>query len=404
VSDRPFDIVVYGATGFTGRQAARYLAEHAPEGLRWTIAGRRAEALEQLAGELGLEAAPIVADSTDEDSVDAMVGQARVLLTTAGPFARYGTPVVAACVHHKTHYVDITGESPWVARMAERFHDTAREDGTAIVPFCGFDSVPSDLGTWFTARALQERTEGDVGRVTAAFAVYGGGLNGGTLASMLHLAEQFPARDLADPFLLVPGRTTREQWAAHADPRRPVYDPQRERWMMPFFMGPVNTRVVRRSAWLLQERGEGYGPDFAYQEFLDVKKGSRTRAWGATLALGAGLSLVQQKLGRKLLEAVGPSPGEGPSDASMDRGGFRVIYRAEAADGATTLTARMECEGDAGNRSTVRFLAEAALTLAVDTTALDLGPGKGGVLTPAVALGGPYLERLRARGVRMAVS
>ena len=176
--DRNFDIVVYGATGFTGRQAAAYLAEHAPDGLRWTIAGRRPDALAALREELGLSAEPIVADSGAPETVDAMAAQTRVLLTTAGPFARYGTPVVAACVARGTHYVDITGETPWVADLIEAFHDEAAKAGTRIVPCCGFDSVPSDLGAWWLVRQIHEATGKGARSVRAAFSMYGGGLNG----------------------------------------------------------------------------------------------------------------------------------------------------------------------------------------------------------------------------------
>lgn len=400
MSDRPFDIVAYGATGFTGRQVAAWLAEHAPEGVRWTIAGRRADALADVAREVGLEAEPIVADSSDQASVDAMAARTRVVITTAGPFARYGTPVVQACVRNKTHYCDITGESPWVAGLIEQFHEQAQKDGTRIVPFCGFDSVPSDLGTWFVVRALQDRSDSPVTSVRAAFKIHGGGLNGGTLASALNLMEHFEPKQLADPFLLTPGRTPREVWSANADPRGPVHDPHRDRWMMPFFMGPVNTRVVRRSAWLFGERGAPYGEAFTYQEYMDVSRGSRFVARRNTLAMGAAMAAASHPWGRSLLRRVGPSPGQGPSAEAMDKGGFRVHYRGENLAGEAVV-AEMRSPGDAGNRSTVRFLCNAALTLALDGENLGFAPGNGGVLSPAVALGASYLGRLREYGVQL---
>lgn len=402
MTDARFDVVVYGATGFTGRQCAAYLAEHAPPDLRWTLAGRRADALAQVAAEVGLAAAPIVADSADEASVDAMVRQARVVLTTAGPFSQYGDPVVRACVAHGAHYVDITGESPWVARLIEAHHDRARADGTRIVPFCGFDSIPSDVGVRFVVEELRARLGQRARRVTATFALRGGGLNGGTLASGLALAEAYPRRDLADPFLLSPGRTSREQWSEHADPRGPVFDAERRRWVAPFLMGPVNTRVVRRTAALLAGSDAAYGEAFAYQEYVDVRAGSRLRAALMTTALGAGVALMGSGAGRSLLRAVGPKPGQGPSEAARAGGSFRVLYRAEAEDGRV-LRAEMDSPGDAGNVSTVRFCCESALALARDGDALGIGPGSGGVLPPAIALWPTIVDRLRARGVVLRV-
>ncbi|TVQ88738.1 MAG: saccharopine dehydrogenase [Deltaproteobacteria bacterium] len=402
-SDRPFDVIVYGATGFTGRQAASYLAAHAPAALRWTLAGRRIDALRQLAEELGLSADPLVADSTEPASLDALAQQTRVLLSTAGPYAKYGGPVVQACVDHRTHYVDITGESPWVAGLIARHHERALADGTRIVPFCGFDSIPSDLGARLMVRALRDTFNEPTARIVAAFSLRGGGLNGGTLASALNLAEQFSPRELADPFLLCPGETTRAQWQAHRDPQGPVFDPARERWMAPFVMGPVNTRVVRRSAHLFAERGEPYGPRFAYQEYMDVSRGRRRRALTLTAGLGIFVGAMRSGVGRALFRRFGPKPGDGPSEAAMERGSFRVWYRAES-DGGRCLQGSMVSPGDAGNVSTVRFCCESALALATQAEALGIAPGRGGVLTPAVAVGDVLLERLQARGVEWSVA
>lgn len=403
MSDRPFDLVVFGATGFTGRLAAHWLAEHAPGGLRWTLAARRAPALKAIAEEVGLDDEGIVADSTDRDSIDAMVRQTRCVLSMAGPFADYSDPVVAACVEHDTHYVDITGEAPWVRDLIEQHHERAREQGTRIVPMAGFDSVPSDLGTWFCVQQVRERFHDPTRSVTATFALRGGGLNGGTLASALRLAERYPAKDLADPFLLTPGRTSREQWTAHADPRGPVFDTHRQRWTMPHVMGSINSRVVRRSAWLFQEADAPYGPDFHYHEYADVGGGRRWRASLLTLGLGLGFKMLRSRTGRRVAARLGPDPGEGPSEQAMQEGSFRVTYRAESV-GGRALTAKMESPGDAGNVSTVRFACCAAMTLLFDAEEIGLGPGTGGVLTPAFALGEAYLTRLRSHGVSLEVT
>lgn len=402
MSDRPFDLVLFGATGFTGKVAARWLAENAPAGLTWTLAARREGALRELAAEVGLGREVIVADSKDAASIDAMVSQARCVLSTAGPFMDYSAPVVEACVRHQTHYVDITGEVPWVRDLIEAHHDSARESGTCILPMCGYDSVPSDLGAWFCAREVRERLDQATRSVTAVFSMRRGGLNGGTLATGLLLQERYPARDLVDPFLLTPGKTTREAWTAHADPRGPVFDTHRQRWTIPHIMGPANTRVVRRSAYLFEQDGAGYGPDFRYQEYADVKGGSRIRAHAISGAMGGAFMALQSSVGRRVLKKLGPSPGEGPSEEAMEQGSFRVVYRAEAEDGQA-LVAELHSPGDAGNISTIRFACCAAMTLLFDEDEIGLGPGRGGVLTPAYALGEPYLARLRNHGMSLDV-
>jgi short subunit dehydrogenase-like uncharacterized protein len=396
---RPLDVVVYGATGFTGAQCAAYLAAHAPMGVRWTVAGRRADALRQVAERVGAPEPPIVADSSDPASLQRLAARSRVVLSTAGPFSLYGEPVVRACVDQRTHYVDITGETPWVAQMIAAHHDRARIDGTRVVPMCGFDSVPSDLGARLAAAEVRARFGRATRRVTAVFALRGGGLNGGTLASGLALAERYPGSDLDDPFLLSPGAPGAADPAAHADPTGPVFEPIRQRWVAPFVMGPANTRVVRRSAMLLASSpGQAFGADFAYQEYVDVRGGTRGRARLMATAMRVGRGLLGSAAGRALLRAVGPRPGAGPSQQARDSGSFRVWYVAEADDGRL-LQAEMTSPGDAGNVSTVRFCCEAALALACDETALGVAPGNGGVLTPAVALWPTYPARLAARGV-----
>ena len=182
--NRPFDVILYGATGFVGRQTARYFAEHAP-GVRWAVAGRSANKLKALAARFA-QANPgiVVADADDAEALDALAARARVVLSTAGPFARYGSELVAACVRHGTHYVDITGETPWIRRMIDLHHIAAVKNGARIVPACGFDSVPSDLGGWLVANALREQHGEACASVKACFSMRGG-LNGGTAASMM---------------------------------------------------------------------------------------------------------------------------------------------------------------------------------------------------------------------------
>lgn len=400
---RPYDVILYGATGFTGRQTAAWFAAHAPAGLRWAIAGRSREKLAQVASELGQAVDLIAADSADPASVDAMAAQTGVLLSTAGPFARLGDPVVAACVAHGVHYVDITGETPWVRRIIDRHHEEARAKAIRIVPCCGFDSVPSDLGAWMMVSAL--KAQGRTPRAVRSIFSAKGGFNGGTLASMLNLMGGDEQRALADPVLLNPeALRTREQRAANRDQRSAAWDPVLQRWTAPFFMAPVNTRVVRRSAALSAGWGEPWGEDFRYSESMGV---GRSLSWLSATAVTGGLGLFfglsKSSAFRAALERLGPAPGEGPSEAVMDGGWTKTRYIAEDTEGGL-LQGEFFSPGDPGNRVTVAILCSAAVALVEGAQHLPGGAGRGGVLTPATALGTPLLDRLRAAGMRWEVA
>lgn len=394
--ERPYDIVVYGATGFTGRQATRYLAEHAPDGLRYAIAGRSRDKLTALAGELAAIRAPagvIVADADDANAVHAMCGQTRVVLNTAGPFSRHGDTVVDGCAMRATDYVDITGETPWVRRLIDRHHQPAAAEGTRIIPFCGVDSVPSDLGALALVDHLRQTRGTGTVRVEAIFAARGG-LNGGTLASGIAIAERGWLAEVGDPTLLDPPEARGE---AEADPTRPRHHEGFGRWTAPFVMGPINTRVVRRSHALGRLAGAGYGERFTYQEYMDCGTGVTGAAMAAALTAAqvAFAPALATKPGRAIAERLGPAPGEGPSEKTMDGGFLRVRYLAEGEDGHR-VGATLRAEGDPGNRVTVMMLCESALALALDHAALPKG---GGVLTPATGIGLRLLDRLRAAGM-----
>ncbi len=377
------DLVLFGATGFVGRQAARYLAEHAPASLSVGLAARSADKLEALAASLNREVELLVVDVSDPASVDDMARRARVLLTTVGPYARYGDPVVDACVEHGTHYLDITGEVPWVQQVIARHHARAAAEGTVLVPFSGFDSVPSDLAAWMAVDWLR-RERGTGTRWVRVGFVASGGINGGTLASALHMAEDQSIAGYA-PGALAPDMTGVE---VQDRPATPWIDGKK---LAPFFMGPVNTRVVARSAALARQRGEPWGKHFHYEEGVEAASALAVTGWKVGLgAMGALLSLSP---GRALLRRLGPSPGEGPSEEVMDGGFVRARIRAEGEDG-TQVEGSMKAKGDPGNRVTAVLLCESALTLA-----LGEGTGRAGVLTPSEALGRGLLERLRGAGM-----
>jgi short subunit dehydrogenase-like uncharacterized protein len=361
---RKYEVVLFGATGFTGRQTVTYFARHAPAGLRWAVAGRNQEKLRALEAPVDV----LLADSGDQASVDAVVSRTRVLLNTAGPFARYGTPVVDACVRFRTDYVDITGEVSWVRRLVDQYHDHAARDGVRIVPCCGFDSVPSDLGAFLLARHHH------ASMVRGYFQLGGGGLNGGTIASVANMVASRHARDVtrADVFDM------------------PHFDELIGTWVGPFFMAPVNTWVVGRSASLFAAWGEPYPAGFTYREYLKFTPPlAAAKAIAASTAIGlAGVVVSIPALFNAILPLL-PQPGAGPSEAKMDEGWFSCDLVGRTAEGER-VRALIQNRGDAGNRSTVKMLCESAFCLAIGQSTHH-----GGVLTPATAFGDHLAKRLR---------
>ncbi|MFM2247405.1 MAG: hypothetical protein RL071_3479 [Pseudomonadota bacterium] len=397
-SDRPLDLVLLGATGFVGRQCAAHLARHAPPGMRWAVAGRDRARLEAARAAAGATSAELrVVDTADAAAVEALVAEARVVLTTVGPYAKYGDAVLGACARLGTDYVDITGETPWVRRMIDQHHEAAVASGARIVPFCGFDSVPSDLGVWMLVEWIRATWGEPVREVRAAFSAKGG-FNGGTLDSALTLRERGDLRMLADPFLLNPAdRRPGPAPARSKDPRGTVSDPALGT-LAPFFMAPVNTRVVRRSHAIFASRGQDYGPDFVYQEYMRPPGGA-VGAWVMMAGMGAFFALSGKPWGRDLLRRFAPKPGEGPSEAQMDAGGFKVELVAEA-QGGRTVRGKVASAGDPGNRVTTKIVCEAALCLLYDRAALPQGAG---ILTPATAFAAPLRARLEAQGFTFVV-
>jgi short subunit dehydrogenase-like uncharacterized protein len=372
--DRRFDVVLLGATGFTGRQAVRWMKEHAT--VRWAVAGRDRAKLDAL----GVDS--LVVDTSDPASVDGMVAATKVVASTAGPFLELGMPVVEACVRHGTHYADISGEPPWTRQLIDRFQVPAVEQGTAIVPSCGFDSVPSDLGAWLVVRQLRAAHSEGTRSVEGRFRVKAGGWNGGTLATARVLSRHADRSWMSDPHVLEPAWTPRPEKPSRAIERAD------DGWTTPFVMAPTNRTVVYRSAAL-----SAYGSQFSYDERMIVSTAGKARGIAAGLAV---LGLLPASLLDAATKIAGPAPGRGPSEAQMEAGWFRASFHGVGERGATAR-ALIESPGDPGNRSTVRMLCSAALCL------LD-GRSAGGVLTPATAFGDRLVDRLRAHGVRIEVA
>ncbi len=383
---RTYDIVMYGATGFTGRLTAEYLATHmAASKLRWAIAGRNREKLDAvkrglLAFERKAESLGVLeANAESADSLESLARSTRVVITTVGPYARYGEPLVAACARAGTDYVDLTGEPEFVDRMLERYDDTARQSGARIVHCCGFDSIPHDLGAYFTVKQLPP----DRPIVVEGFVRGGGSFSGGTWASALGAFAD------AGPYLRR-RMAKRGRRAAEAGrkvrpaPQRLHYEKELGAWACP--LPTIDPQIVIRSARALSE----YGPDFQYGHFAEVR--SLGTVIGGVMGIGALVALAQIGPARRALERLRPS-GAGPSAEQRAKAHFRVRFHGRAGDQRVTTEVR---GGDPGYGETSKMLAESALCLAFDRDRL---PERAGVLTTAVAMGDRLIERLQAAGI-----
>lgn len=399
---RAYDVVLYGATGFVGRQTVAYFAAHPDvkaSGLRWALAGRSQDKLEDVRAACNApQAGIVVAEAHDAKAMAALAKNTAVVLSTAGPFALYGSELVAACVKHGTHYVDITGETPWVRDMIARHDSAAQRKAARIIPFCGFDSIPSEMSAYLAMEAMQQRYGVPCTSVKSAFSIRGG-FNGGTLASLFNILATGQSGALANPFLLNPAGTEPANTAAHADLKGPRHDADFDAWLGPFFMAPINTRVVRRSAAQL-----GYGPDFEYQEYLRLGRGPAAAAAATTLSVMAASQVALRWAPiRALAQKLSPPPGAGPSEASMDGGSFRCQWIGKSAQGHTVRGVVAD-QGDPGNRATTKMVCESALALALQLDELPGGRKQGGFLTPTSGLGDVLVQRLRRAGMKLDVS
>lgn len=299
--------------------------------------------------------------------------------------------------------VDITGETPWVRELCDRYHDKAASNGTRIIPSCGFDSVPSDLGTYLVVRHIQQELGVSCLAVKAYFQL-NGGFNGGTLASGFNLYNSGKVDQLGNPFLLnLSNAYSPMEMERNRDPQFPQYDADIGTWVAPFFMGAINTRVVRRSSALYSQWQESYGSDFTYQEYLKFDLPlAPLGAVGITVGTALFTSAMQQPLIRNLLQPLLPQPGSGPSEKTMNEGWFRCEILGLTSDGRKVRG--LICDkGDPGNRATVKFLCESALSLALNEDRLPGGQQRGGILTPATGLGEVLEERLRKAGMTIQV-
>ncbi len=402
MSDRTYEVVVFGATGFAGRLTALYLQDTYGDDLRWAVAGRSQDKLDAVVAELAErrpDAPPVPtvrADSSDLASLKAMAAQTAVVITTVGPYAKYGLPLVQACAEEGTHYADLTGEPPFIRRSIDGFHETARQTGARIAHCCGFDSEPSDLGAYLVQRIAIEALGAPCDEVEFVLWWAKGGFSGGTLASALNILEEAKEdrqvrRVMADPYSLCTerGPDDREQMGVRYSEAGGV-------WTAPFFMAAVNEKVVRRSNELLDHR---YGRDFRYGESLRTGRGKRARLRALGMAAGMGVGVTALSVGpiRRLVGRRATQPGDGPSEEAIEAGGFEARLFGWK-DGEVAVEVRVKGDRDPGYGATACMLAETGLGLARHG---DLGPA--GVTTPAAALGQALIDRLDPQQVHFEV-
>ena len=399
--DPEFDIVVWGATGFTGRLAAGKLAARVGSGskLRWAIGGRNKAKLEAVRAGLGSAAEDvpiIIADSHDAASLEALVARTNVVCSTVGPYAMYGSELLGACVRSGTHYCDIAAEPHWIRKMMDTHGAEAAETGARIVHACGMDSVPSDVGVYFLQQGAEQLHGEPCSRIKMRVIEMQGGFSGGTAASLLHGTEagrKDPSigRAMTEPYYLAP--EGHRQGPDEPDDMRSTkveYDEDLQAWTKPFFMGPMNSKIVRRTNALL---GYPYGEGFRYDEARVVADGLSGRIKAKAEALGyvAFLGAVASPPTRSLLQKyVLPGPGEGPDQETRESGRWKVVLIGKMDDG-TTVRTLVGGEGDPATDSTSRMLVESALCLSKDA---DKIPVEGGSWTPAAAMGDLLLDRL----------
>lgn len=387
---KDLDVIIYGATGFTGQLCVEYLAHYKGK-VKWAIAGRNKQKLNSVAKSIGVDVEVIVADADDISGLESLTARTKVVLSTAGPFHRYGSNLVAACVKNGTHYVDITGENFWVKSLIEKHHEEASRKGVRIIPSCGFDSIPSDLGSFFAIRHA-----GTPIKRVESFHSFKGSASGGTLETIFSMPDLKLGKELADPFLLNPeGSVTPEMEKQSRDGFGVAAKSEVGGFAAPFIMAAANTRVVRRSAALFGLSQDPYGPNFVYQEFS--YKTSRWRAIQAMFGM-ALLGVVLFSPLRKLVRPMLNQPGEGPSKEERDRGWFDCKFILETADGKKLVSA-IRGDGDPGYKVTSKLVTECALCLVEDAATLPGGAGYGGILTSATGLGMPLVNRLMRVGI-----
>jgi len=391
---REFDVIVWGASGFTGKLVAEYLFENygSIKDLKWAIAGRDLSKLESVRTEIGNETIPIIiADSCDLESLNSMTKRTKVICTTVGPYAKYGSKLVSSCVENNTHYCDLAGEVQWIRKIIDQFHEKAKVNGTKIVNSCGFDSIPSDLGVYFIQKESIKDCKQRAKQIKMRVAGVRGGISGGTYLSLSNVnKEAYNDKDIfkivINPYGLNPKGDPKG--LDKYDLRKIVYDKASKSWIGPFIMAAINTKIVRRSNALT---GYSYGKDFMYDEATLSGKGinGKIRGYISAIPLGLLMSAKPKSLLKKIIDYLLPKAGEGPNKEKRQAGFYNLRFYITLEDNSKVF-AKVIGDMDPGYGSTSKMLGETAVCLAK-----DILPDYSGVLTPSVAMGDAILSRLQ---------
>ena len=378
MSDREFDVVIFGASGYTGKLVAEYMHDQYgdDQSIKYAIAGRNTEKLLEVKKDLNLneDITILEVDSTDLDSLDKMTTSAKCILTTVGPYQLYGSKLVESCAKNGTDYVDLTGEPGWMYEMINAHKETAQKSGARLVFSCGFDSIPFDLGVYFVQNAAKEKFGKPAPHVRGRVKAMNGEFSGGTIASLgatMSTLKEKPEliKVLANPFSLTEGF----EGPSQLDDSKPLLDKKMNMWLAPFVMAPINTKNIHRSNALLDH---AYGENFCYDEMMIAGEGDEGEQIAKAMSSGNPMG------GDNI-----PQPGEGPSKESREQGNYDVLFFADLEEGS--IGARVTGDMDPGYGSTSKMIAESALCLVQDCS--DLA---GGIYTPAPSMGEKLIDRL----------
>jgi short subunit dehydrogenase-like uncharacterized protein len=385
------DIVIFGATSFVGQILCKYMVDrHGVDGesVNWAIAGRNAQKLEAVVESTGADVPRLVADAGDADAIAALCASTKLVISTVGPYALYGSKLVAAVAEAGIDYCDLTGEPQWMQRMIDRYQDRAAETGARIVHACGFDSIPSDLGVWYTQQEAIDQLGEPCVSISMGVKAMKGGASGGTVASIMNMMEEVSAdpglrQVLGNPYAIAP--KGEREGPRQPNVTLPQHDDGLDSWLAPFVMASTNTRVVFRTHALL---GHPWGDDFTYGEAMMMGDGfgGRAKAMSLSGAMGGFMGAAAVSPMRKVMGRFLPEPGEGPTPEAQEAGFFDIRFHGTTASGAEIMT-KVTGDRDPGYGSTSKMLGESALSLLDSEVA-------GGFWTPATALGDDLIGRL----------
>ena len=392
--EKIYDIIIWGASGFTGRLAVDYIYKNQNNSnLTWAVAGRNESKIKEILD--GKNVPILIADSHDKESLVDLVKKTKVILTTVGPYARYGSELVEACAENGTHYCDLTGEVHWMRHMITKYQNTAKESGAKIVHTCGFDSIPSDIGVYFLQKNMRELYGVNAKQIKYRTRGFSGGASGGTVDSLMSMMEQAKKdssilKIIANPYAL----NDKDKGLDGPDKMSPYFDEDFDAWVGPFIMAGINTRVVRRTNELLNNI---YGDNFEYNEGSITGKGPKGLIGATTsgMVTGGMAGMAAFSPTRSILKSFLPKPGEGPSEETMENGFFEIeLLGIHPTDRDKDMRVWIHGDKDPGYKSTAKMISESAMALAQD----DLSVG-GGFWTPASAMGDALINRLPNAGV-----